>query len=122
MKLFLVLAFISCFSLTACSPVQTGSAPVVSAVSQEQRVVQTSDPIVSDKQGSLFERVYTYGETAYYRDVVTDVLYVVVDYYGYRARGTSMSILLNPDTGLPMTFTEYCILLKEKAGLNLYED
>ncbi len=65
--------------------------------------------------GSLLEAVFSQsdpadrGRIAYYRDIVTDVLYIKVyctSAAGYAGAG-GLSVMLDPDTGKPLTYTRY---------------
>lgn len=65
--------------------------------------------------GSLLETVFSQSDPAdrgritYYRDKVTDVLYIKVfctSAAGYAGAG-GLSVMLDPDTGKPLTYTRY---------------
>ena len=44
----------------------------------------------------------------YYRETATDVMYIV----GFNSTGAGITPMLNPDTGLPMKYSEYLELVK----------
>lgn len=65
--------------------------------------------------GSLLEAVFSQsdpdnrGRITYYRDKVTDVLYIkafCTSATGYAGAG-GLSVMLDPDTGKPLTYTRY---------------
>ena len=44
----------------------------------------------------------------YYRETATDVMYIV----GFNSTGAGITPMVNPDTGLPMKYSEYLELVK----------
>ena len=44
----------------------------------------------------------------YYRETATDVMYIV----GFNSNGAGITPMVNPDTGLPMKYSEYLELVK----------
>ena len=44
----------------------------------------------------------------YYRETATDVMYIV----GFNSTGAGITPMVNPDTGLPMKYSEYLELIK----------
>ena len=97
-------------TLSACvaqDSTGTGNGPAVS--SGPAQTETTLD------NGSLLEAVFSQsdpdnrGRITYYRDIVTDVLYIKVyctSAAGYAGAG-GLSVMLDPDTGKPLTYTRY---------------
>lgn len=97
-------------TLSACAAQDstgTGNGPAVS--SGPTRTETTLD------DGSLLEAVFSQsdpdnrGRITYYRDKVTDVLYIkafCTSATGYAGAG-GLSVMLDPDTGKPLTYTRY---------------
>lgn len=85
----------------------TGNGPAVSSGPTQNET--TLD------DGSLLEAVFSQsdpdnrGRITYYRDKVTDVLYIkafCTSATGYAGAG-GLSVMLDPDTGKPLTYTRY---------------
>lgn len=97
-------------TLSACAAQDstgTGNGPAVS--SGPTQTETTLDDV------SLLEVVFSQSDPAdrgritYYRDIVTDVLYIKVyctSAAGYAGAG-GLSVMLDPDTGKPLTYTRY---------------
>lgn len=97
-------------TLSACAAQDstvTGNGPAVSP-----GPAQTETTL---DDGSLLEAVFSQSDPAdrgritYYRDKVTDVLYIKVyctSAAGYAGAG-GLSVMLDPDTGKPLTYTRY---------------
>lgn len=97
-------------TLSACAAQDstgTGNGPAVS--SGPTQTETTLD------DGSLLEAVFSqsdpdyHGRITYYRDKVTDVLYIkafCTSATGYAGAG-GLSVMLDPDTGKPLTYTRY---------------
>lgn len=97
-------------TLSACAAQDstgTGNSPAVS--SGPAQTETTLD------DGSLLEAVFSQsdpdnrGRITYYRDKVTDVLYIkafCTSAAGYAGAG-GLSVMLDPDTGKPLTYTRY---------------
>lgn len=97
-------------TLSACAAQDstgTGNGPAVS--SGPTQTETTLD------DGSLLEAVFSQsdpdnrGRITYYRDKVTDVLYIkafCTSATGYAGAG-GLSVMLDPDTGKPLTYTRY---------------
>lgn len=97
-------------TLSACAAQDstgTGNGPAVS--SGHTQTETTLD------NGSLLEAVFSqsdpdnHGRITYYRDKVTDVLYIkafCTSATGYAGAG-GLSVMLDPDTGKPLTYTRY---------------
>lgn len=97
-------------TLSACAAQDstgTGNGPAVS--SGPTQAETTLD------DGSLLEAVFSQsdpdnrGRITYYRDKVTDVLYIkafCTSATGYAGAG-GLSVMLDPDTGKPLTYTRY---------------
>lgn len=97
-------------TLSACAAQDstgTGNGPTVS--SGHAQTETTLD------DGSLLEAVFSQsdpdnrGRITYYRDKVTDVLYIkafCTSATGYAGAG-GLSVMLDPDTGKPLTYTRY---------------
>lgn len=97
-------------TLSACAAQDstgTGNGPAVSP-----GPAQTETAL---DDGSLLETVFSQSDPAdrgritYYRDKVTDVLYIkafCTSATGYAGAG-GLSVMLDPDTGKPLTYTRY---------------
>lgn len=97
-------------TLSACAAQDstgTGNGPAVSP-----GPTQTETTL---DDGSLLETVFSQSDPAdrgritYYRDKVTDVLYIkafCTSATGYAGAG-GLSVMLDPDTGKPLTYTRY---------------
>lgn len=97
-------------TLSACAAQDstgTGNGPAVSS-----GPAQTETAL---DDGSLLETVFSQsdpdnrGRITYYRDKVTDVLYIkafCTSATGYAGAG-GLSVMLDPDTGKPLTYTRY---------------
>lgn len=97
-------------TLSACAAQDstgTGNGPAVSS-----GLAQTETTL---DDGSLLEAVFSQSDPAdrgritYYRDKVTDVLYIkafCTSATGYAGAG-GLSVMLDPDTGKPLTYTRY---------------
>lgn len=97
-------------TLSACAAQDstgTGNGPAVSP-----GPAQTETTL---DDGSLLEAVFSQSDPAdrgritYYRDKVTDVLYIkafCTSATGYAGAG-GLSVMLDPDTGKPLTYTRY---------------
>lgn len=97
-------------SLSACGAQPTTATGNDSAASSDP--AQTKTALAGE---ALLEKVFTQnvpddrGRVSYYRDKVTDVLYMDVfcrSATGYAGAG-GLTVMLDPDTGKPLTYTRY---------------
>ena len=97
-------------SLSACGAQPTTAIGNDSAASSDPS--QTETALAGE---ALLEKVFTQnvpddrGRVSYYRDKVTDVLYMDVfcrSATGYAGAG-GLTVMLDPDTGKPLTYTRY---------------
>lgn len=94
-------------SLSACGQ---DSADTGGSTPSGSDLVQTETALNGE---SLLEAVFTQnfvgseGRITYYRDKTTDVLYMKYYYYTGNAGMGGLTIMLDPDTGKPLTYTRY---------------
>ena len=69
----------------------------------------TSTPIGMEKVSGVRGAITTINMNFYYyRETATDVMYIV----GFNSTGAGITPMVNPDTGLPMKYSEYLELVK----------
>lgn len=94
-------------SLAACGQ---DSADTGGSTPSGSDLVQTETTLNGE---SLLEAVFTQnfvgseGRITYYRDKTTDVLYMKYYYYTGNAGMGGLTVMLDPDTGKPLTYTRY---------------
>lgn len=97
-------------TLSACAAPETSNAGNDASFASGPANTETN---LNDE--SLFETVFSqsdpadHGRITYYRDKVTDVLYVKVfslSATGYAGAG-GLSVMLDPDSGKPLTYARY---------------
>ena len=97
------LALILCLSVCGCLPAQEYHA---STTEPNQEIVVAAFDM--EKAGSDPD-----GYFVYYRDTVTDVLYIRYrEKSGYAGMG-GLIVMLDPETGLPLTYARYCELYEQ---------
>lgn len=63
----------------------------------------SSQSITKESNGFGFESVYSSRRQRIFREVTTDVLY----FYSETSNGGGLAVMLNPETGKPLTYSEW---------------
>ncbi len=64
---------------------------------------QSQSTITQETKGFGFESVYYSARQMVFREITTDVLY----FYSETASGGGLSVMLNPETGKPLTYSDW---------------
>jgi len=99
------LCFILLFALSACDPT------VTDANSSDKGYEQNLPSSPDDVELFAMEYVGVDDHFRYYRDTITDVIYI--KYESGQAAG--LTVMLDPETGLPLTYMRYMELANQKT-------
>ena len=103
---FLYIAVTMALTLTACGAVENKETPT-STIKDDTALSETQSTAFVGGMEFIAESSVGW-RCRYYREVVTDVIYLVT--YGDVA---VLTVMLDPDTGLPLTYTRYLELAQD---------
>lgn len=107
-KVFILLAIV--FLLTGCA-----DRSEVDAANNRPQAAPTVGQGSSGTEPFALEHVGTSGLFDYYRDTITDVLYLSAT-ASSRYPSKALTVMLDPESGLPLTYTRYKELYIQTHG------
>ena len=90
LTIFVLIFIVILTFFTGCVAVSSDTAKSQSTVTEENK-------------GFGFETVYYSARQLVYREITTDVLY----FYSESASGGGLAVMLNPETGKPLTYSDW---------------
>lgn len=104
----LILAFFLCSCATATANSTQNTA-------QDTDLPSRNNPFKLELVGKSSDEYTTF---YFYRDVVTDVIYIAQREKAYNAGMGGLTVMVDPETGLPMTAARYVDLYNSKAEIS----
>lgn len=115
-----ILIILTCFSGCGAYIYESNGSqprPGNSSWGSDQGYESTEPSSSIDEKLFVMEEVGSDGYFHYYRDTITDVLYVAF----WKSDEGGLTTMLDPETGLPLTYTRYLEIASQELGVDVTE-